>query len=256
VPNTEKYLEYALMGIELDIAAHDSVATSYIYLHLSNALIQTGFVNEAEKYIALSAEYYPENPYSEILRIYILLAKNGDLLQTRELLHEELEKDSSRIDVLKELGVISYFMHDFEAAYGYFQQLFAKTQAEGMDLYDGEKAKLGLILAELGRMKESEIYFQEYLEYAENSESFYQGLSLAAYYAYHGDSTKAIEYLRQFAEQEKYPYWYILFLGFDDPLFENVAELPEYQKIITQIERKFWKYHKDIKDRLKDKDLI
>lgn len=256
VPNTEKYLEYALMGIELEIAAHDSVATSYIYLHLSNALIQTGFVNEAEKYIALSAEYYPENPYSEILRIYILLAKNGDLLQTRELLLEELEKDSSRIEVLKELGVICYFIRDFEASNEYFQQLYARTQAEGMDLYDGEKAKMGLILEELGRMEESEIYFQEYQEYAENNESLYQGLSLAAYYAYHGDSTKAIEYLRQFAEQEKYPYWYILFLGFDDPLFENVEELPEYQKIISQIERKFWKYHKEIKDRLKEKDLV
>jgi len=256
VPNTEKYLEYALMGIELDIAAHDSVATSYIYLHLSNALIQTGFVNEAEVYIAKSMEYYPENPYSEILRIYILLAKNGNLQQTKGLLLEELKKDSSRIEVLKELGVICYFMHDFECAGLYFQQLFDITRSEGLDLYDGEKAKMGLILAELGRMEESEMYFQDFLEYAEKRESIYQGLSLAVYHAYHGDTSKAIEYMRQFAEQEKYPYWYILFLGFDDPLFENIKELPEYKKITTSIERKFWKYHKEIKDRLKKRDLI
>ena len=38
-PNTEKYLEYALKGIQLNEAANDSVMNSYIYLHLSNALI-------------------------------------------------------------------------------------------------------------------------------------------------------------------------------------------------------------------------
>jgi TolB-like protein len=38
-PDTEKYLEYALKGIRLDIATNDSVTTSYIYLHLSNALV-------------------------------------------------------------------------------------------------------------------------------------------------------------------------------------------------------------------------
>ncbi|MEZ5197161.1 MAG: hypothetical protein R2764_12370 [Bacteroidales bacterium] len=48
IPNTEKYLEYALMGIRLDIASHDSVTASFIYLHVSNALIQTGFVMEAQ----------------------------------------------------------------------------------------------------------------------------------------------------------------------------------------------------------------
>ena len=255
VPNTEKYLEYALMGVELDITAHDSVAASYIYLHLSNALIQTGFINESEQYIAQAVEYYPDNPYTELLRIYILLAKNRDLEHTRELLLEAFEKDS-QIEVLKELGVISYFMHDFESAFSYFHQLFEYTRAEGLDMYDGEKAKMGLILAELGRMEESEKYFQEFLEYAENNQSLYQGLSLAVYYAYYGDTTTAIDYMSQFVGQEKYPYWYILFLGFDDPLFENIDELPEYQKIRTQIEQKFWKYHKEIKDRLKYKDLI
>ena len=44
IPNTDKYLEYALKGIQLDIAANDSITQSYIYLTLSNALIQNGFV--------------------------------------------------------------------------------------------------------------------------------------------------------------------------------------------------------------------
>lgn len=256
VPDTEKYLEYALMGIDLDIAAHDSVDASIIYLHLSNALIQTGFVNEAERYIDLSLEYDPENLYSELVKIYILLARNGDLEQTRELLTEALQKDTSRYDIMKELGVICYFLHDYESAYGYYQQVFDIIETQGLNLYAGEKAKMGLILAELGREEESKIYFQEYLEHTEKGQSIYRGLSLAAYYSYMGDSEKALEYMEQFSEQEKYPYWYVLFLGMDDPLFDNVDELPEFKNILREIELKFWRYNKQIKDSLKEKGLL
>ena len=59
IPNTEKYLEYALKGNQLEIAANDSIQQSYLYLHLSNAFIQNGFVDEAQKYINLSLDYNP-----------------------------------------------------------------------------------------------------------------------------------------------------------------------------------------------------
>ena len=256
VPNTEKYLEYALMGIELDIASYDSTDAGYMYMHLSNALMQTGFVNEAEKYIDLSLEYYPENLYSELLRAWIMLARNGSLLQTRKLLTEALAKDSSNYYIVKDLGVICYFLQDYECAYEYFSSMYEITKALGLDRYYGEKGKMGLVLSKLGRQAESEIYLQEYLEFAENDQGIYRGLSLAAYYSYMGDSEKALEYMDQFSQQEKYPYWYILFMGLDDPLFENVNDLPEFKKIIREIELKFWKYHKQIKDTLKDKELL
>jgi len=38
-PNTSKYLEYALRGAQLDVAANDSIQLSYLYLHLGNAFI-------------------------------------------------------------------------------------------------------------------------------------------------------------------------------------------------------------------------
>jgi len=256
VPNTEKYLEYALMGIELDIASYDSTDAGYIYMHLSNALMQTGFVNEAEKYIDLSLKYYPENLYSELLRAWIMLARNGSLLQTRKLLTEALAKDSSNYDIIKDLGVICYFLKDYECAYEYFNSMYEMTRALGLDRYHGEKGKMGLILSKLGRPAESEIYLKEYLEFAENDQGIYRGLSLAAYYSNMGDSEKALEYMGQFSQQEKYPYWYILFMGLDDPLFESVNDLPEFQNILREIELKFWRYHKQIKDSLKEKGLL
>jgi len=256
VPDTEKYLQYALMGIDLDIAAHDSSDASIIYLHLSNALMQTGFVNEAEKYIDISLRYDPDNLYSGLLRTYILLAGGASLSQTRDRLLELLQKDPTRLDILKELGVISYYMKDYEGAYTYYSSMEEQVKAEGLVLYQGEKAKIGLILSRLGREEESRTYFREYLEFAENDESVYKHLSLAAYYAYYGDTVKALEHMELFSGQEKYPYWYILFLGMDDPLFEKVADLPEFQKILSEIKVKFWLYHNEIRDSLKEEGLL
>ena len=59
MPDSQKYLEYALKGIQLNIAANDSITTSFIYLHTSNALIQNGFVKESEIYVNKSLEYNP-----------------------------------------------------------------------------------------------------------------------------------------------------------------------------------------------------
>jgi TolB-like protein/AraC-like DNA-binding protein/Tfp pilus assembly protein PilF len=256
VPNTEKYLEYALMGLELDFAAHDSADVSNTYLTLSNAFMQSGFIEEAKQYMELSLQYNPENGYTKFLRPYILLAAGNTLQETREMLKELLLQDTSRADIMKELGVLSFYMKDFESAYVYFSRMYEITQAQGLVLYISEKGKLGVCLAELGKPEASQKYLQEYLEFAENDQSIYKNLSLAAYYSYVGDTSRAIENMKLFAEQEKYPYWYILFLGMDDPLFENVSELPEFQQIMREIEVKFWSYHKEIKDSLKEKGLL
>ena len=73
IPNTGKYLEYALKGIQLDIAANDSITQSFTYLHLSNALVQAGFVEEALTYINKSLDYNPKNYYSPLVKnIYSL----------------------------------------------------------------------------------------------------------------------------------------------------------------------------------------
>lgn len=256
IPDTERYLEYALMGIELDIAAHDSVDAGYIYLHLSNAFMQSGFVNEAEKYIDISLQYNPDNPYAELLKPYILLAKGASLLQTKERLIKALEKYPDRYDIMKEIGVICYYLQDYECANHYYNKVFEITRAQGMDLYSGEKAKAGLALSKLGRTDEALRYFQEYLEFAENAQSIYRDLSLTVYYAYSGNTAKALKHMTLFSEQEHYPYWYILFLGMDDPLFEDLADLPEFQEILKEIDAKFWRYHEQIRASLEEKALL
>jgi len=254
-PDTEKYLEYALRGIKIDYAAYDSITASYSYLHISNAFIQSGFINEAEKYINKSLEYYPENLYSEYVKAYILFAKNRDLGQLKKLLIEALHKDSTRLDIMQEVGKAYYFMRDYESAYRYYKKFTEIREAYNLDIYAGENAKIGVVLSKVGHREESEKIFKEFKDYAENDQSIYKHLSLAAYYSYMGDTKNAIEQMKLFSQQDNYHYWIILLLEMD-PLMDNIKDLPEFKKVFEDIETKFWNYHKQMKASLEEKELI
>jgi tetratricopeptide (TPR) repeat protein len=145
VPNTAKYLEYALKGIRLDIASQDSATTSYTYLHLSNAFIQAGFVEEALRYINKSLEYNPKNPFSGYLKIFILYAKNRDCKQTRELLIKELNKDTTRFYIVQEVGKICYSMRDYESAYQYYKRFIELRESQQLDVFKNENLKIGIV---------------------------------------------------------------------------------------------------------------
>ncbi|NQV02478.1 MAG: helix-turn-helix domain-containing protein [Bacteroidia bacterium] len=254
-PNTEKYLEYALKGIQLDIATHDSITASFIYLHISNAFIQTGFIEQAEKYINKSLEYDPENLFSEYVKAYILYARNRDLGQLKELLVETLQKDSTRLDVLQEVGKACYYLRDYDCAYQYYGKFIAIKEAYNLNIYQGENAKIGVVLSNVGLPEKSEEYCNNYKGYAENDHSIYKHLNLAVYYSYQGDTTRALEQLKLFSKQDNYHYWIILFLEID-PLVDNIKDLPEFKKILQDIETKFWKSHKQIKASLKEKEFL
>jgi hypothetical protein len=75
------------------------------------------------------------------------------------------------------------------------------------------------------------------------------------YYSYHGDTENAVEQLKLFSQQSNYHYWVILFLEID-PLVDNIKDLPEFRKILSEVEIKFRVYHDQIKASLKEKGLL
>lgn len=255
LPDTEKYLMYALKGIQLDIASHDSGTISNIYLHLSNAFIQSGFVDEAEKYIKRSLDYNPDNLYSDYVGDYIRFANDRDLIQLKDSLTDALRKDTSRLDILQEVGKVYYYLRNFEASYAYYSKFNEVRDAYNLNIYPGENAKIALVLDKVGLDEESEKYFQKYKSYADADESIYKNLSLAAYYSYHGDAEQAIEFLRLFSLQDHYHYWMLIFIEID-PLFDNIQDRPEFRKILDDIETRFWEYHHEMKASLEEKELL
>lgn len=254
-PNTQKYLEYALRGIRLNIGSQDSTTASFTYLHISNALIQSGFVEEAEMYINKSLQYDPGNLFSEYLKAYVLYAKDRSLEQTKEHLLTTLRKDSTRVDIIQETGKIYYYLRDYENAFAYYSRLGDIVAFRNLDIFRSEKAKIGLVYAKMGRLEEAEEYFADYKDYADNDQSIYKHLSLAVYHSYMGNREEAIKQMRLFSEQDNYHLWMTLFLEID-PLLDNIIELPETQEILIDIQDKFWKNHEKVKISLKEKGLI
>jgi TolB-like protein/AraC-like DNA-binding protein/Tfp pilus assembly protein PilF len=254
MPNSAKYLEYALKGIRLDID-DDSATASFTYLHLSNALIQNGFVDDALKYVNKSLEYNPRNLFSEEVKAYILYAKNRNLEETRELLTKALNKDTTRLDILQEVGKACYFMRDYKSAYKYYRRFLDVREAYNLDMYWYENSKIGYVLSEMGYKEEAKKYFEQYKAFAEKDNSIYKDIMLATYYIYLEDYPNAIHHFRLFSEQDNYHFWIILFFN-TDPLWDEFRKLPEAQKIFHKIESKFRKNHKQIKVSLEEKGLL
>ncbi|MCB0633033.1 MAG: hypothetical protein KDD15_25015 [Lewinella sp.] len=255
VPNSEKYLEYALKGIKLDIAGKDSSTASFIYLHLANAFIQNGFEEEAEKYINRSLEYNPDNLYSAYVKAFILYAKNRDLVLTKTQLLHLLSRDSTNLDVLQEVGKICYFMRDYEAAYRYYKNFNEIREALNLDIYPTENAKIATVMRYAGYPEEADRFMSDFKTYTANDQSIYKSLNEAMISAYEGDTQKALEQVRAFSEMDHYHYWILLFLKID-PLMDQLKEQPPFQKIMQDMETKFQAQHERIKKTLTEQHLL
>lgn len=254
-PDTRKYLEYALKGIHLDIAAQDSVTASYIYLHVSNAFIQTGFVDQSLKYVNKSLDYNPNNLFSEYVKAFILYAKNGNLEQTKNSLIETFAKDSTRLDILQEIGKLHFYLGDYDTSFAYYKHFITAKEKYNLAIYPHENLKIAKIFEYAGEKAKAEELSAAYLDYALEDKSIYKNASLAVYFSEKGDSEKAIEHLQLFSEEENIQYWFVLFMN-QDPLMKNIKDLPEYNKVMRKIEKQFWKNHKQLRSSLQDKGLI
>ncbi|WP_108247340.1 helix-turn-helix domain-containing protein [Muricauda brasiliensis] len=254
LPNTGKYLEYALRGIQLDVADNDT-AKSYIYLHLSNALIQSGFTEEALEYIDKAIELFPQNPYAPYLKAYIRYAKNQDIKQTLNAIKRELQKDTTRLDILQEVAKLHYFQKEYDSAYRYYKSYNEMKKARGLNIYPQENIKIGVTYEKMGYQKEADELFAAYTDYCVNDKSIYQPASMAVKYAYENKFDQAIEQLEAFAAKNHFQYWIVLFMGLD-PNLEKLEVHPEYQNVIKKIANRFWDNHNRLEETLKEKKLL
>lgn len=254
LPDTEKYLEYVLMGLQLDAGASDSVATSYFYLRLGNALIQSGFVEESDIYLDKSLEYFSENAYTHYIKAFVSFAQGQSLERTRSLLQKEYDQDSSRFDILQDLGKVSYYLRDYEAAFAYYSQFNQIREQQQLNVYVHENMFIGIVYQKMGKLEEGEKYIQSYRDYMETDQTSYKNLGLSMYHVYRGEYESAMSYLRLFSKEDHIQYWVILFLPLD-PVVDEFKKDPDFQKVWKGIEQKFWDTNAEIKSSLEEKGL-
>jgi TolB-like protein/AraC-like DNA-binding protein len=255
LPNTEKYLLHALQGIEVAVSDKDSVSTSITYLHLSNALAQTGFLEEAEKYVMKSKAYNPQNHYSKYLHEYIKLGKHNDLRKTKSELIKIFKEDTTKIDVIQEVAKVCYTLEDYKEAWTYYEKLISIRSALQLDIYHNEDIKIAFVLEQLGREEEAKVYYESYLVFAENDQSIYKELIFSSYYSAMGDIEKGVKYLKAFTKQKNYQYWFVLFLE-RDPILLKMKEHPDFKKTVQKIKSKFWDEHEKMKTILLERDIL
>ena len=255
MPNTSKYLSYALKGVKLDVAASDSATRSNLYLHLSNALVQTGFVDEAIEYINKSLEQDPNNFFSPYVRAFILVAEDKDLKRTSQMLKKEWFKDTTRFDILQDIGKIYYYLEEYDSAYKYYEKFVSVRRRNNYEIYQSEDFKIGYVYEMTGHKDEAGAFFDSFAAYVSNDESIYKDASQAGIYAHEGKYDLAIESLNKFALQDNFQYWVVLFLEMD-PVFKKLEGHPEYPSTLKKIKDRFWQNHNRLRKSLEEEELI
>jgi hypothetical protein len=80
-------------------------------------------------------------------------------------------------------------------------------------------------------------------------------MNQAIYHAYNGEIELALTHLKEFASEEDFHYWTILFVKID-PILEEVLKIDEAKKTLEEIEKRFWFKHERITNTLDKGDLI
>ncbi|MCS5490699.1 helix-turn-helix domain-containing protein [Algoriphagus limi] len=253
-PDTEKYLEYALKAVQLQVASGDSTTQSYSFLQLANALMTAGFVEQAREFIDRSLVYDSTNYYAPHLRAYILFAEEKDNSKMRRRLIQAWENDKSRLDILQDIGKFYYLDEMYDSAFFYYLQFVEARKANGLRIYELENAKISLVYEKMGRDEEAKSLFQEFSDFAESDESIYRNIALANKYAILKDWEKVMNHLKAFADEENNQFWF-LYLK-DEPVFAPLKSRSDFQSTMQKIEDKFWEQHDRIKKILEKKKLI
>ncbi|MCA6078923.1 helix-turn-helix domain-containing protein [Fulvivirga sedimenti] len=255
IPNTEEYMSHAIQGIRAAIGEQDSATASITYLHLSNALAQTGFLKEAKTYVKKSLDYNPDNSYAVYLSIYIDLGETLDYEAGKKALLALLDEYPDRVDILQEAGKLYYFTKDYEESWKYYARFIALRERYNLDIYQPEDLKIGFVLENLGRKDEAQKYYDSFLEFARNDDSIYRNLSMGAYYAVTGDVEQGMANMKKMTDEENYIYWLVLFLD-DDPILSMLSGHPDYQSTVESIKSNFWQEHDKMRKKLEAEGVI
>lgn len=254
IPNTEKYLEYALRGMQLDKSQNDSTANSYLYLHLANAFMQNGFLMQAQEYINKSLDFNSNNIYSMYVKVYIHYAETKDINRTNEDLLKIYAIDTTRLDVIQEVAKSFYFKEDYQNAYKFYNKLLKAREEQNIYLFLHEDVKIAWTYKQLGYDGKSDSLIKQFRNYINHDKSIYKGLMMTEYYTYKGEYNLALDALKKFSEQNSYHIW-TLFLPYE-PYFKELGKKPEFIDIMKSIRDKFDSRHKRLEKHLKEENLI
>ncbi|WP_420576212.1 helix-turn-helix domain-containing protein [Ekhidna sp.] len=252
--DTEKYLIHSLSALQLDLSNTDSSDMSYTHLILANAFSQSGMMDKAKEHIEISLDYNPDNVFSNYLVIYIDLARGLDLETARSRMLNVWNKDTTRLDVLKELAKLFYVQKNYEASTRYYSRFLSEKSKYGYNIFPAEDITMAFVFRESGKSEQADSLRNTFEKFTQSDESIYQPLHYTFLHLYDSNTEKALSSLKTFSETEDYMYWILLMFD-DDPLFESVNDNPEFKSTWEAMSAKFEARKREKIKRLKEMGL-
>lgn len=253
--NTEKYLEYKLEVVKWGSVISDKIQQSEDYRKAARALRVSGFYNEALDYIAKSLELNPDNYSALSEKCEIIIDKDDDYLTAREILKNALINDSSNIEIIRYLFTNYYLSKNYSEAYGYFK-LYVGEDKKLAFLAPKDYSRLTVLYKKLNMPEESTASLRQFQGLDRSKMNVYSKCNeLTRLYSLENKKEKALGELEILGKQP-YHFSYTIRMLKEDPVYENIRHLPEFEKIISEMDAKFESNKHKIRTELSKKGLL
>lgn len=260
VESREKYIELALKFInapDLYLESNEyDIGIEVIYTELSRNYRFLGFFKEAEHYIneALRVNPYYTFAYNIKSQIILDMEAKDNYEKSIRILNTAFEKDSVAPIIFRRVAQSYYMLKDYKKAIKYYKKHMELTGKNWTDGFDIQSKRIAVILRNMGEAEKAQIQINNYRIFAEQLSPGMKNFHLSGYYAFLGDTTKAFECLK---ESSKYDQLYHRLRQLrDDPVYDDIRELPQFQEILANMENRFNERRDSIKIVFKKKGLL
>lgn len=258
-PDREKFLEYALKAIRMDIPSIDYDKTTNLsddYYRLGIAFRASGFFEEAILFLNRSIEINPDNNIQQTLtKCEVILDMEGNYQQAKDILLECVQKYSADQWVHGYLGRTYYLLRDYANALEHYQKAAEIRSNQNLPDYGPRIGRLAVIYLNKGETKKSGEYINLYFEFAESQDGNARHFHLCGAYSLKRDKKNAIEQMEKYSRLKDYNYFQIRLFK-DDPIFDYIRNMPQYDQLLSEIETKFWKKYEQTRSNLEEKRLL
>jgi TolB-like protein/AraC-like DNA-binding protein len=237
VPDPVKYLEYAIRKTEVDRSG-DSTTRAFNYFHLCNALLQNGFYRDAEKFMNKSLDLNPTGFFARHVKAYVTTLESRDWAGAKAILRREYKKTSTRFDMLEDIGMLNFMMHDYPAARQCYDSALNMMRMFKMDILKPEYLRIGITYQLTGDTASARHYIDEYKRYVDQDQTIYKNLNLALYEAHLGKKREALNLITQWADEHEY-FISLLLLFPSDPLADSLKGEPAFAAAMKKMETNF-----------------
>jgi len=255
--NKEKSVEYALKIINSNLpleSTNKELGIELIYKQLSNQYRLLGFPDKALMYINEAIRINPNYTSASYTKSEVIADLEGNYLKSKDILERAINKDSTSIFFLSRLGQWYYMLRDYPNAHRFYKKWFELSGNNAEDYYGLQSRRLAFVYREMGEPEIAQMQINNYREFSESRKEAGRSFQLAGFYSFMNDTANAIEQLKITSRHDHF-YYQIRQIR-DEPLYDNIRDLPEFQKILSEMQTRWEERHDSLRIEFKKKGLL